>query len=475
MSTEATPTLEPPKTDNRKELSDDVSFLSEFVSGETSRSTDNKVEKKADETKPAETPAAATTPEAEPKAEDTAKTKKAKPAAATAPLPPQPAPVDYEKIAEASGRGAAAALSKAAEKKAPEVTELMEEEERERYAVIQRMEKDFPKEAGKAKEYAESIQRSVAYQKTWEKDNPGKAFDPKASEHDAFYEKNDVEIDDHLYTKAAIRIEAERLFEKQDSKESKRLAELEAKDKVREAEPLIAAAAAHARQSYYGMAGEEFAKVIDANGNVDNAELKRIVDADPGKAVVIQAASSVPLFAADLHKLTNGLESFDDKNPKHRFIADFAERQQQTLKAMTPAEQSELAAKLNRKDVNGAAFVTAEEFNAMTPAQQARSWRLNEPDLALLYAAEQVAMAQKSVADEETRLESFAKARGYQKVGGAQTPPVTPATPSETPPESRPRATSPAATVAPMNAHAAGETVGPEKNHTDSFLSDWLR
>lgn len=480
MSTAAAP-VETPKTpetaeNDRQELNDDVSFLTEFVSGKTSHSTDKKPEKKSEEKNPEpESAAAPAAPATEPTVEEPPAKPKKKHATATAPLPPQPAPVDYEKIAEASGRGAAAALSRANEKKAPEVTDLMTEEERERYAVIQRMEKDFPKFAGKSKEYVESVKRDAKYQQEWETNNPGKAFDPEDGQHDDFYDKNDVTLDDHYYARTMARIEAEHLLEKKESKESKRLTELEAKEKVREAEPMIAAAAAHAHQSFYGMAGEEFAKVIDSNGNVDGAELKRIVDADPGKAVVIKAASSVPMFAADLHKLTNGLETFDEKNQKHRFIADFAERQQQTLKAMTPAEQAELATKLNRKDVSGTAFVTAEEYNAMTPAQQSRSWRLGEADLALLYAAEQVAMAQKSVAEEETRLETFAKARGYQKMNGAPTPPVAPAAQPETPPESRPRATSPAATVAPMNAQAAGGVAGTQKNHTDSFLNDWLR
>jgi len=458
------------------ELDNDVSFLDEMISGQTHRSTDKKPEKKpAEEKKPddkkpdnVETTDKKPPVEGEGTPKDEGKPKKCKPAAATAPLPPQPAPVDYEKIAEASGRGAAAALSKANEKKAPSETDLMTESERDQYAVIQRMEKEFTKFAGKAKEFADSIQRAGTYQQQWEKDNPGKPFNPDDSEHDAFYQKNDVQLDDHFYNRTLARIEAEQLLEKKETKESKRIGELEAREKVRDAEPLIAAAAEHARRSYYAMAGEEFAKA-------DPAELKRIVDADPTKAVVVQMANSVPLFAADLHKLTNGLESFDDKNPKHRFIADFAERQQQTVKGMAPAEQAELAKKLNRADAAGTVFITADEYNSLPTAQRSRYWRLSETDLAVLYAAEQAALAQQSLADEENRWEAIAKARGYQKVNGTPTPPVAPAKPSETPPEQRPHVNSPAATVAPMSAHAAGNKDEPQKNKTDSFLNDWLR
>ncbi len=349
----------------------------------------------------------------------------------------------------------------------------MTEDEREEYAVIQRMETEFPKFAGKAKAFADSIVNASKYQQQWEEAHPGETFDPEDSQHDAFYAKNDVNIDQNHYSRTLARMESQQTLEKGESKLAKRLAELEAKEKLRDAEPKIQAAGAAAEISFFSMAGDEFAKVVDPNGNIDAAEIKRIVEADPSKSVIVQVAGLVPAFAKDLHKLVNGLVEFDEKNKGHVFIDNFATRYVKTVKEMPAAAQAAFGARLNKE--NSGTFIPPSQYNKLSAEERSQHWTLTEPDLARLYAAEQIDIAQKTIAEEENGFEARAKARGWQKVDGAPTPPVVAAKPAETPPEQRPKVKSPAATIAPMPAHSGGGNVTPPKNPTNSFGDDWTR
>lgn len=400
--------------------------------------------------KPAEEPATPTKP-----------AEKKKPVVA----PAQPVAPDYEKMGEAVGKAIAPAIDRLAAKPTPAAPTEPEisARDKEQIEVLERMGKDYPELYGKtAKEYAESLKKSAAYQSKWEKENTGKEFDAEAEEHNEFFSKNEVEWDDYHFDKSVARIEAERATEKASEKTNAKLKEVEHRERAREATPKVVAEQVAAAKDYFTELGADFAGVLDENGNINRAEIKKLTDADPLKTIALQGAEKVETFRGELYKLVNGLADFDEKNKLHATIAGFVDEQEAVAKAL-PADQ--------QVDEQGRRFATAQEYNEMPADKRKGFWRLTEKELSRIFIAREAEAVKATITAEEARLESYAKSRGYAK-NGTPNPPAPPVPPPPTlPATTTALPPSPSGAVEPRMA----QPVGGQQNNRNTRFSDRFR
>lgn len=433
-----------PPTDNRS-----------FIERMTGRKPAEKV---AD--KPPEKPPGDTEPKPKPAAKPKAK------ATTAAPEP------DYEKIAEASGRGFAKAMAETqpAKKEKDTPDDGLTEDQRETVSVLERMGKDYPQYASLAKEFSEASRRAKDYQTRWEAANPGHAFDPEADEHNDFFEKNDVDWNDAHFNRTIARIEAEKAAEKATAKSSEKLSELESKDQLRESEPKVRAQSIATARDYFKELGADYAKVLNDDGSINREEIKRMTDEDPVRQAVFEAAHGVEGFAAELHRLTlvdpkgRPLYAFNKDNPNHQFIALFAQDEEAAMKALPAEDQVS----------DGKRFATADEHAAMTPEKRRHYWHYTDRDLSRIYAAREAQRVQALVENESKRLEEFATKRGWKKPDGDKPTGSSTAKNGEIPAQATEKPISPAGiSEQPLARTSSGGRPG-NKDKTSSFLERFL-
>lgn len=386
------------------------------------------------------------------------KPKEEKPKAVVQLAPP---PIDAETIAEAAGRGAAAAMAKAKEAdkpKAPDIADGLDDEERENYDVLLRMEKDFGTAyKGKAAKYAESLKKSDEYQANWEKENPGREFDADAEEHNAFREANQVDWNPNHFTRTLARMEADKIVEKDREKTRAKDEERDRKEKLRDEEPKIQIHKKAVTKNYFKQLGVEFDKVVSENGQVDHAEIKRIVESDPIKRIAFEAADSVEAFTGAMYVLANNLEPYNDKNQAHKFVGEFWEQQEVLMKGQPPEHQ---------RNEKGQMFATSDEWAAMSPARRLHFWVLTPDDLNAMYASVQSKHVQERIAAEEQYVLKAAAARGSVKKEEPKKEEPTPAPKKEdAQPPANEKPVSPAGTLAPTLAPPA-QANGQSKTST---------
>lgn len=392
----------------------------------------------------------------------------------TPPATPPPEPINYEAMAEAAGRGAAAAMAKANEKKTPGAAGEVElnDKQKRTMEVLTRMEQEYPANKGKAKEYAESVRKVEAYKKSWEAQNPGEIFNADDDQHNAFFEANEIDWDEDEYADTMALIRAEKVAEKTSAKLTPKLQEIDRREQLRQAEPAVMGQQIQAARSFWKELGDDFAKVLDEHGNIALPEVERLRAEDPTRDIAFKAATNVESFAAELHRLTmqdsegKALYPFNDRNPAHIFIADFISDKEAAMQAL-PVEQ--------QLDGQGRRFATAEEYHAMTPHRQKYYWRFTDADLSSIYASQQADEVKAMLARENEKFEKTASARGYSKSNGAGSPAATQAAAAaahSTNTGSKP--SSPAGTVEPRLAPNQSRNGKGDESATSSFANRWL-
>jgi len=413
-----------------------------------------------------------------PKEEAPDKTKKpsdAKPKAAAAvekkvvPMVIPPEPVDTAAIASAAASAAVAAVTKSSAAAKSDVVSEPEisEDDKETIAVLERMEKEWPDTyKGRAKKYVESVAKAQKYQSDWESRNRGAAFDPEASEHDEFFKANEVEWNDVHFNKAIAKMEADKAGEAIERREAAKSKAVEEENRLLKATPAITMRRAETAKTLFSALGDDYKAVLNDDGSINGAEIKRLTEEDPLREIAFQAANRAEFFAQEIYKVTNQLVKFNEKDPNHQFIAEFVAKQEASMQAL-PAESQ-----LNAK---GQRFATAEEYAAMTPARRDYFWRFNDKDISDLYAESEASTAKTAIAAEEIRAQKVAERRGFKKVevaatAGRQEPePMKEITPVVEKP------VSPASGVAPRPAQQSGVKPDDGQNKADSFTSLWLR
>ena len=398
--------------------------------------------------------------------------KKRKPAAAPMPMPPPE--VDVEAIATTAATAAVAAIKGSEKggkndpgaKKEDDLGEGLDEEEKETLQVLSRMESDFGDSyKGLPKRYAESIKKAKKYQADWEAANPGKKFDAEDDEHNAFFEENEVDWRDMDFNRALARIENDKVVARDKAKEDREKSELATKNRLLEERPVVEKRRRETAKTLFSALGDDYKSVINDDGSINGAEVKRLIDEDPIREVVFDSASRTEQFAEDLHLLYKGLVKFDEKNQNHNFIAGFVEEQERIMRELPQDQQ------LNER---GQRFATAQEYAKMTPARQQYYWRFTDENIAELYAEHEAKHAKKAIEDEEKRVLKAAEKRGLKKVEAPKPPEGESGEGGEQPSNPVEKPISPEGGVAPRGAQPVGGAAGGGKNATKDFLSRWI-
>lgn len=325
--------------------------------------------------------------------------------------PASPAPPDYDKIAEAAGRGVAEALNKKTPEKkeeSPATPEFLSEDEKAELPVLEQMEKSNPtKYKGLTKKFTDAIKARQEYEAAWLKENPGKEFDAEADEHNEFFEKNDVDWKDRDYQEALTDLKVAPAIKRLEEKNLAELDKLSAKEKAKEIEPLAASESKRNGKALFDAVGGEFAKVVGDNLSTNPEVIKALYAEDETRAtIVFQAANALEQYAAENLRLFTGVAKFDENNPVHKYLSDFAVHHETAMNQLD-REQS--------KNKNGQVFATAAEYYKMNKETRAKHWTFSARDLNDLLAADQVKAVKLAIEADEKRLNAVIAKRGFKK------------------------------------------------------------
>jgi len=353
-------------------------------------------EPKAAEAPKVEEPKTAAPPKVEePKAAETPKVEEPK-AAEPAPKKerkkkePVAEPIDYEKLAsttaEAATRAAVEAVKQQPARPEPPIDEVtLPASEQRRVNYLKRLEQLYPeKYADVASRYENSYKEIEKYQRKWEQLNPGETFDPESSDHAAFFEKNAVDWEDEDYAEAVAE-------EKADAVRRQTVAEYEERERRKEAAP-------RAQEKARAVSKELVQELDPAFKELDpfapDAETKA-EDLDPVKGpVIVNAARFAEQFVRTSNRLFDGIDKYDNANPMHRQISEFATQKEQAILSL-PRDQ--------QLDSHGRNFVPAERYYALPAKERARVWTLTGDDVAYLARQEIAQDAKNAIAREEAR------------------------------------------------------------------------
>lgn len=387
---------------------------------------------------PSETPAK---PEKPAKVEKPAAAQPGEPAVKPAKPRRQPAavpaaePIDYEKLAEAVGRGVATAApkpEKAAEKPAEPDLSFLTKEERKQLPILREM--------AKAEEYKGLDEKFLAaakslhdYARKWEEDHPGEEWDPDAEEHKSFIDKINAGIDwdDTDFLLAAAELKANEKTAAALKGTNDKLKEFEDERAttatLATVQPAAAAEAKRVGRSLFTAFGDDYKDIVDEQGRVNQEAINKVAAADPVAApIIFNAASQLEMLAAETRRMFSLFRTVPDGNggvkvvkfdpeqlkvtdltPMQRDIASFAERQEAEMLALPPDKQVDSA---------GRRFLGSSDYYAIKDdKKRAKFWTFDAGAINDLRAAELVDVTQKLIEAKEKELESFASARGWKK------------------------------------------------------------
>lgn len=210
------------------------------------------------------------------------------------------------------------------------------------------------------------------YIAAWKKANPGQQFDADAPEHSDFYSENEPFVTD-AERKAAQRHIGAKIAEKRAEEAAKKVTEPVQRQLAREraekvAEPQRATWEQDLIRSSVEAADPE-AKGIDVSKLADEHPLLH--------GVVTQIHETVKPAITELFALKNGAP-FDSGNQVHTTLMQVAEQLQETI-LQQPEDSRELPVLgAGGKIVGYKSFAPMREFYAMSRADQARHWTVNE-------------------------------------------------------------------------------------------------
>jgi len=391
----AKPAAKPPSKEALANLQD---FVGEFLDGV------------APETKPGAKPAS------KPAAGKPAGQKPpAKPKAAPRAATPPPAPTATE-IATATAKAVTEALRPPAPAgpATPPPVELDKTDTRT-FTVLQHLEKTNPTEyKGVADKFRAAQVKSYAYQEKWEKDNPGRDFDPESPEHEDFRKSVEVPFDQDDFEEARVALAAERIVAERMKPLNQRQAEVDRAEALRQAQPVIAQHIGTSRKSFWGMMGDEFKEVVTDAGAVDGEKLKALVESDPINGIRLQSAVALDKEVPEIVKLLNDLapvaKPTDAVYGIHKAINDFGFRVEQSIAAEAPE---------NQLDGRGRPFLPTAKYYALPANQRESYWTLTPEVLIPLRAKHWADQAAAGVAAKQTEFDAMLRARGI-------TPPARP-------------------------------------------------
>lgn len=333
--------------------------------------------------------------------------------------PPVPA-LTPEQIAEAAAKGVAQVMRPTIA--TPPKSELTETEER-RFATLTHMEKMYPeKYNGIADRFKTSMLQLQKYAEDWETAHPGQPFDETSEEHTEFFKKHDVDWEDDDYTEAVADIRATAKLEEERKKSDARMSRLERTERLREKAPEIGAHQTAGGSVFWQNTTKELAGVIKEDGKVDTDLLEAEKKKDPiGYTIRVNAANALNVEIAELYKVMNNLADFDETNPAHLAMGEFAARMERDFMRRPDEEQ---------RDDEGRKFLPAAQYWKVPKGnRESYYWTLTAADLAALRATSLARSAEKAVAEEHKKQREYALAMGWTPPAGSETVPPAGAEP----------------------------------------------
>jgi len=362
--------------------------------------------------------------------------------------------VDYERLAATTAKAVAEAIRPpvAPVEKLQATDEVLPDAEKRRVTYLSRLEKTNPaKYAGISGKYESSYKEVTKYQKAWEAENPGEAFDSESDAHADFLNKHVVDWDDDDYSEAIAdeKIEATR---------DKARAEHEEQERHRAIEPQTRDSAAHHTKALIAELDPLLKDIpLDDTFQPLAEELAPV-----SGHIVAGAAKFAAQFISTSNRLFAGIEKYDATNPVHKHVERFASEKEQAILSLPKGQQL---------DGEGRPFVAPHEFYKMSEQDRDKSWTLRSEELAFLARNEIVADARKAIAREEVRADRLKK---HWSVPAQKQPSSAPAevAPDTTP--DAPKPISPSGGLDPKLAGVKGDPSDERSIQWNSFRNSLL-
>lgn len=253
----------------------------------------------------------------------------------------------------------------------PAVKSEREAENEHLREVFAAMSEASPANASLPQKFDEFLKREVSYQSTWENENPGKAFDPAAEEHEEWYEQNQPDYDERLFRRTEIQIEANRILSEREQQTQSKTAFQNAITLAEESfETISEALETDVKTQLEEFIGEN--NVLESGGPVAEkyqSVLKELSDRLTLVSVLLTPGVGVP---------------YNPQDPTHAAVASDVMEMDADIAALSEAEQRQLLATAFGKKSRLLAkkFVPAQEFQNLSEADRARAWNIcTEPEL----------------------------------------------------------------------------------------------
>jgi len=296
-------------------------------------------------------------------------------------------------------------LEKAARKPAEpqkedaDLSQLSQDEryELEVFGVMAKM--DATKYGTLAKRFTDVAKATAKYKAEWEKENAGSTFNPDDSEHDSFFEKNQVRYDKRDFKRAEHRLATEDVADPRLEKLESTNKELLARDKLRELKPRIektwlthAAAMLEAIDPQIAKSGQKGGKEQLLKDFPEECE------------EIFPAAAALEAVSEEAHKIleSGGLFAPQAGNRTHEQILHIIRTQEEII----PRQPRE-----DRLDPEGRDFATWAQWVTMSEQQQASHWHLGAEEVVDIVAR----VLAKKVKDELERIDKISEARRKRK------------------------------------------------------------
>lgn len=222
-----------------------------------------------------------------------------------------------------------------------------------------------PSNADLPKQFDAFLKSESAYQSEWQKENPGKDYDPTAEEHADWYEKNQPDYDARQFNRAEAHIEARAIVNQEKQRDQTKHA-IESATQLSETsiEASGEALEEDVKQHLNGIIGEN--KVMETDGPISD------------KFHEINSALANKITTASVLMTPGTGIPFDPANPVHAAIQKDAIEFDSDIAALTPAEQRNLiSTALGKKSrLLGKTFVPASKFRDLTAEERAKSWNI---------------------------------------------------------------------------------------------------
>lgn len=306
-----------------------------------------------------------------------------------------------------------------------------------------------PKEYGTIlKQYSEFNQKEAGYMRKWEREHPGQSFDKEADEHEDFYAEHEPQVEDVDFRKALRAVSKREAMDEI----APRIEEVNRKIRITEVEPRAKTIAGAVVQGVMAAVNPEFSD-------------QKNVDADPvAKQILAQTQQLAHQYVGSIVRLFEGAELYNEQNPTHREIVEIAMHTEQQILLMPEDE---------RLDQSGRPFVARQQFNAMTPDQQARHWSLGADELASVVQGMLASNAKRYHEAEQKRLDEWATQRGFVKADASKgsqaattTQATTQAAPAQPPAQ---QSAAPSVGTRPAMPGKAGGQLATAKSWKDGF------